>query len=305
MLEIKKTFWLQAGSTLPNIGEFADPCFSVVFNILCSPFNLSNVKNSIAEISCLRCGFDFRIPAINLFMNITDFSSNVAEEINNLDIFSPEITTNLIISDADIKKDNMLSLSHKKHDIAIKNKLHIAFFFIIIEDYRILRLTLQKIAQLKTMCDLHINNLSSTVQIVLELSPMLITNTNKSFYENTHFEIDNLISELSSHSYFNMEISDIACGLVNIIRQVALYRGITEKFFTLSTKNINFSFSECSCFYNMFCGLTLKCEDCRDKMLKNLPLNLGVFNTSVKTFLDDSGEKSEYRVLVDDWNYIA
>jgi hypothetical protein len=134
---------------------------------------------------------------------------------------------------------------------------------------------------------------------------MIFVNENKSFYENTHFEIDNIISELSSQSYFNMELNDVTCGLNNILRQIALYRGITEKFFTLSTKEINFSFSECSCFYNILYGQSLSCATCKDKLLKNIPLNLGIFDSLVKDFLDDSGEKNEFKVLTADWDYIV
>jgi hypothetical protein len=224
-------------------------------------------------------------------------NKNTRDELNH--------RTNLIVSDADIRKDTVIILTHKKLDIAAKRKIHIAFYFILIEDYRILGLTLRKIEQLNTVIETHVDNLSSTVRVVLELSPTIFVNDNKSFYENTHFEIDNMIAELTSNAYFKMGTNSVTCGLISILGQVALSRGITEKFFTLSTKDIDFSFSGCSCFYNLLCGQALTCVECRDKLLKNLPLNLGVFDTAAKDFLDDSGEKSEFKVLAADWDYIV
>jgi hypothetical protein len=306
MLEEIKTFWLRAGDSLPAIRELDLPSFDIVYNIVCSPFILTDVQKNIEEIRKIRCGFEFHMPTTNLFLSISDFSNEVAAEIDMMDTFLPQITTNLVVSDADIQQDTVLSFVHKKYDIAVKHKIYIAFYFVLIKDYRILGLTLRKIAQLNTLLESHIDNIMSTARIVLELSPMIFANENKSFYENTHFEIDNIISELSLYSDFNMKTNNTTtCGLINILRQEALTRGIMKKFFTLSTKEIVFSFSEHSCFYNLFCGQSLSCSECHDKLLKNLTLNLGVFDSSVKDLLDDTGEKSEFKVLAADWDYIV
>ena len=305
MLETKKRFWIRAGETLPPMKKNSDPWHDINFNIVCSTFNYFDVSKSIEEIRKHRCGFDFRMPTINLYMNVNDFSSSIAEKINCIDNSLPHITVNLVIADDEIKKDTLISMLHKKHDVALKNKIHIDFDFVLFKDYRILGMVLHKIDQLKAVCGSHNDNLSSQFQIVLEISPMIFFNENINFFENTHFEIDNLISEMSSSSYFNMDINISTCGLINILRHIALCRGIAEKFFTLSTKEFIFSFSEKSCFFNLFDGQSLSCIDCKNKLLKNLPLNLGIFNTAAQKFLRNTGEKDEFKVLVSDWDYIA
>lgn len=298
-------FWIEAGAKLPALAEYRDGSYEIIYNIVCRQFTKTEILKSISDIRETRCGFDFHMPKINLFIAIDCFSDKVAVEIAKIDQYIPHVTTNLIISDKDIHKDSVLSIAHKKYSLAVENKIFIAFYFVLFEDYRIIGLALRKIDQLTSMISTHCDYLASSVPIVLELSPLIFENKNRSFYENTHFEIDNIIEELSSHKYFTMDIQDDICGLVNIIRQAALVRGITEKFYTLSTKKISFSFTEYSCFYNQFSGKTLSCSECKEKLLKNLTLKLGVFDKAVKDFLDDSEEKSEFKILNTDWDYIV
>jgi hypothetical protein len=305
VLEEKKFFWIQAGKPLPVLGEIQPSNYDLVYNIVCSEFNVQDVIGTVDKIRTIHCGFEFHNPKINIFININTFTDDVASTITSIDYCLPQITTNLIISDVDIHKDPIVSIAHKKHDIAVKHKIYPAFYFVLFEDYRILGLALRKITQLIAILESHTDNISGAVPVVLELSPVIFENKNKSFYEGTHFEIDNMIEELSLYTYFTMEKYSSICGLINILRQVALSRGISEKFFTLSSKEIEFSFSERSCFYNLFCGRNLTCSECRDKLLKNLPLNLGVFDKAVRKFLIDTGEKSEFKVLAADWDYIV
>jgi len=300
MLEEKKTFWVELNEQLPSLVDIDTSKFNLIYNIVCNEFS-ENFEKYIDEIRQIHCGFELHVPKINIVLNINLFTEEVATLIAKIDTLLPYITINLIISDSDIQQESLVALAHSKLNMAVKYNVHINFYFVLFNDYRILRLVFEKMSTLQTAIKTNINNLSSKTYIILEISPIIFENSKDSI----HLLIDKIIEELTNDNQLVKNTNDSICGLLNILSQIALNRGIFLKFPMLDTKEANFCFSNHSCFYNILTNSKISCEQCKAKLSKNIPSKLRVFDEISKKILDDTSEENISKILVNDWDYIV
>lgn len=278
--------------------NFSNSCDNKIeYNLVVKNQNdVTPIVNAIKHLKKIKCGFSREYPTIILHCRF-DISKETIKAISLLDNTIPPIMINIIVSETDYQRENIISQLHSCYDMLKKNLIHQSYTFIVMEDITNSSLMIHTMDKFRQLVTSHNNKLE--VRISCDINPSILKFLGFS-YVSAQNDLEYIIHEIIP-KVSNIDTSP-TCGLISALYYVAMFKEMQNKFDSIDISRwVESGLVNESCFYNS----KNNCIDCIMNLIGCIPQDLGKLSEIERIPLSEKIDNDELKILEADWDYIV